>query len=255
MSAHTSGDVSLTNTNHRLYEPRTPQRPGVSPGAVRAPRMGTTVAIKPDNGSPHPSSPAAFPRAKITDVTRPTPPNRPGAALNSAPDSEFDSALDTALDEALRAAVSDVEKFVDGGGWDSPRQLFALVPTAELLAHEPGLLGQIELEPGATATPGLDGDAAPQFTPVEQGEFPGDTIADALARIAWPDEIAGCILVLEIMVGSGDDLAEGRMAVGVMRGRAKGACALRWRHAPDGPVTYSPDLAPELVAALQTTFE
>jgi hypothetical protein len=34
-----------------------------------------------------------------------------------------------------------------------------------------------------------------------------------------------------------------------------GACALRWRHAPDGPVTHSPDLAPELVSALHATFE
>jgi hypothetical protein len=95
----------------------------------------------------------------------------------------------------------------------------------------------------------------PQYTPVEQGEIPGDSIADALAKIAWPDEIHGCVLVLEIMVEDGDQFAEGRLAVGVMRGLAGGVCALRWRHAPDGPVTHSPDLAPELVSALHATFE
>lgn len=189
-------------------------------------------------------------------MTRPTQSDPPG------------NALDLALDRALERAVDEVEKFVDEGGWDSPRQLFALVPTAELLAHEPGLIGHIgpdlERDQAEREQAGADlfgdpttpaDDSAPQFTPVEQGEFPGDTIADALAKIAWPDEIAGCVLVLEIMVQNGDDLAEGRLAVGVMRGRANGACALRWRHAPDGPVTFSPDLAPDLVAALHATFE
>lgn len=186
----------------------------------------------------------------ITGVTRPTQSDHQNNGGTAA------------IDEALAHAVAEVEKFVDDGGWDSPRQLFALVPTAELLAHEPGLVGQIgpdeDDDPAVIhdgATSDGSGTAAPHFTPVEQGEFPGDTIAEALAKIAWPDEIAGCVLVLEIMVQNGDNLAEGRMAVGVMRGRPTGACALRWRHAPDGPVTYSPDLAPELVAALHATFE
>jgi hypothetical protein len=159
---------------------------------------------------------------------------------------------ETPLSRALRHAVDEVEQFVDEGGWDAPRQLFALVPTAELLAHEPGLVGQIGPDPDAPA----DADEQmPQYTPVEQGEVPGDSIADALAKIAWPDEVDGCVLVLEIMVQGDDELAEGRLAVGVMRGVKGGACALRWRHAPDGPVTHSPDLAPELVAALHATFE
>lgn len=154
-----------------------------------------------------------------------------------------------ALDAALARAVDEVEAFVDESGWDRPRQMFALVPTAELLAHEPGLLGQI----GGDAA---DGDpAAPQLTPVEQGEIPGDTIAEALGKLAWPDEIEGAILVLEIMVQNGDDLAEGRLAVGVLKSRPGGACALRWRHAPDGPITHSSDLAPELIKALHATFE
>lgn len=168
-------------------------------------------------------------------------------------DPDTSDAVD-ALGDALRRAVDEVEKFVDEGGWDSPRQLFALVPTAELLAHEPGLLGQIGSDPADNGD-AEQRDSAVEYTPVEQGEFPGETIAEALAKIAWPDEIHGCVLALEIMVQDGDHLAEGRLTVGVMRGRPGGACALRWRHAPDGPVTYSPDLAPELVEALHATFD
>lgn len=169
---------------------------------------------------------------------------------------EPDRSDEQALSRALRHAVDEVEKFADEGGWDAPRQLFALVPTAELLAHEPGLIGQIGPDPDAgPGAPAASEEEIPAYTPVEQGEIPGDSIADALATIAWPDEIDGCVLVLEIMVQNGDRLAEGRLAVGVMRNLAGGACALRWRHAPDGPVTYSPDLAPELVSALHATFE
>lgn len=144
----------------------------------------------------------------------------------------------------LAEVVAEVECFVGDGGWNQPRQLFALVPTAELLAHEPALVGALGSEDAA----GL--------TPVEQGELPGDTVAEALGKIAWPDEIVGAVLVLEIMVDGGGGLPdEGRLAVGVLRNEPGGFCALRWRHAPDGPVTFSPDLAPELIAALHATFE
>lgn len=171
-------------------------------------------------GSPDPDLPSGSLSAPLPD-----PPSDPLAA-------------------ALAGAVDEVERFVGDGGWNQPRQLFALVPTAELLAHEPALVGQIG--PGATG----------HLTPVEQGDFPGDTIAEALGKIAWPEQIAGAVLVLEIMVdGGGDHPDEGRLAVGVIRDRPGGICALRWRHAPDGPVTVSPDLAPELVAALHATFE
>jgi hypothetical protein len=169
------------------------------------------------------------------------------AGVTQSPDPDASVA---ALDRALAHAVREVEMFVDEGGWDAPRQLFALVPTDELLAHEPGLLSQIGSDDADPSDPDL-----PRYTPVEQGEIPGDTVADALAKVAWPDEIHGCVLVLEIMTESGDHLAEGRLAVGVMRDRPAGACALRWRHAPNRPVTYSPDLAPDLVAALHATFE
>lgn len=179
----------------------------------------------------------------MTDAASPSDPRaRPPARPNDHPP-------DDPLGDALRDAVAEVEQFVDADGWDAPRQLFALVRTEELLAHEPALIGQIgsyDEDPAAQLS---------EFTPVQQGTPPGDTVADALATIAWPDEVAGCVLVIEIGVEDDGKLAEGRLSVGVMRDRPGGACALRWRHAPTGPVTYSPDLAPELIAALHATFE
>lgn len=181
-------------------------------------------------------------------MTSTPPPNHSAPAGEPAP-----GGSDDGLATALRAAVAEVEEYVDDAGWDAPRQLFALVPTAELLAHEPGLIGHVTAaadSPGASAAA-----SAPEFTPVEQGSLPGETVAAALATIAWPDEIAGAVLVLEIGVEGGNGPAEGRLAVGVMRGRPGGMCALRWRHAPEGPVTFGPELAPELIEALHATFE
>ena len=44
---------------------------------------------------------------------------------------------------ALSVCVREVVAFVDSAGWDQPPQLFALVPTAELRAAEPGVADQI----------------------------------------------------------------------------------------------------------------
>lgn len=132
-------------------------------------------------------------------------------------------------------------------GWDRPRSIFALVDTQELLAHEPTLVGEIGGDPGSSRE-------LPPLTPVEQGSMPGETIADSLARITWPDTIAGAVLVVEIMAETDTAPAEGRMAIGVLRGRRGGICVLRWRDDPLGEVTTSPDLAPELIEALHDTF-
>ena len=43
------------------------------------------------------------------------------------------------MSEALAAALIEVERHVGRSGWDQPARLFALVPTAELIAAEPSL--------------------------------------------------------------------------------------------------------------------
>src|SRR5699024_247271 len=75
------------------------------------------------------------------DDTAPTPPtgtgNRPAAAAPA------DARPPEAPPPELVRVVDEVERFVHQHGWDTPRQVFALVHTAELLAHEPGLIGQV----------------------------------------------------------------------------------------------------------------
>jgi hypothetical protein len=165
----------------------------------------------------------------------------------------------------LESAVAEVDDFMAAAGWDAPRRMFGLVETAALLAAEPGLAGSV--------------DAGSRFTPIAQDDLPGDDLTDALAGISWPEEVGGCVLALGILAGgTPDDLgneppsdinqrtaiprntkapartAEGRLVAGVLRDVPGGACLLRWRNAPDQPLTGS-NLAPGLIAALHATFE
>ena len=73
------------------------------------------------------------------------------------------------LAAALPAAAREIEEFVASNGWDQPTQVFALVPTAELLAAEPGLADQ--LDPGSP------------LTPIAQDSLPAEDLAEALGRI------------------------------------------------------------------------
>lgn len=171
-------------------------------------------------------------------------------------------------DPDLATAVAEVEEFTGSAGWDAPPQLFALVRTRTLVASEPQL------------GPSLDG--AGTFTAIAQDALPVETgqddagLADALARISWPTEVGGCILAQEIVVlppaaaqtggaGPGAELTselaaahpdrrEARLVVGVLRGRPGGACLLRVREGDDPPLRGG-DLAPNLIAALQATFD
>lgn len=89
--------------------------------------------------------------------------------------------------EPLLAALIEIERYVGRSGWDQPGRLFALVPTAELLAAEPGLVGQItETSPGALSS-------------IEQDEFnpTGEDLLTLLSRIVWPPQVSGCALVTE----------------------------------------------------------
>lgn len=171
------------------------------------------------------------------------------------------------LAAALPGVAREIEEFVAAGGWDQPVQLFALVPTAELLAAEPAMAGRV--------------DAAAPLTPVAQEPLAEDRLDVALAGIAWPDGVSGCALAQEIVVlppGADAELAaaeeagedavvlarmaaahpgrrEARMVAAVLRDGA-GACVLRLRGA-DGlleEVVERPDLAPNLLDALRGTF-
>jgi hypothetical protein len=171
---------------------------------------------------------------------------------------------------ALSQAIIEIEKHVSSAGWDQPAQLFALVPTEELLRAEPQLAAEL----------GAD-DAAQPLTPVAQGELPGgmddEHLAEALARIEWPDGVSGCALVVERIVlpasvesglpdaesdaelarlaGSDPRRHEVRMVAGVLReGDRFGAVRLR-THDEDSAVLTGVDLVPTLCEVLSLTFE
>ena len=172
--------------------------------------------------------------------------------------------------DALSRAVIEIEKHVSSAGWDQPAQLFALVPTEELLRAEPQLAAELGAE-----------DASQPLTPVAQGELPGgvedEHLADALARIEWPDGVSGCALAIERIVlpasaesglssvesdaelarmaGSDPRRHEVRMVAAVLReGDRFGAVRLR-SHDEDGAVLTGTDLVPTLCEVLSLTFE
>lgn len=172
--------------------------------------------------------------------------------------------------DALSRAVVEIEKHVSSAGWDQPAQLFALVPTEELLRAEPQLAAELGTE-----------DASQPLTPVAQGELPGgledEHLADALARIEWPDGVTGCALAIERIVlpasveaglssvesdaelarmaGSDPRRHEVRMVAAVLReGDRFGAVRLR-SHDEDSAVLTGTDLVPTLCEVLSLTFE
>jgi len=174
------------------------------------------------------------------------------------------------LARALPGAAREVEQFVASAGWDQPAQLFALVPTATLLASRPELSGQVDTAP---------------LTPVAQDELPEGELDEALAGIEWPEGVAGCALAQEIVVlppgaqeGLGElpdelpadpeqarraaaahpDRQEGRLVAAVLR-EGVGACVLRVRGeaaAEDAPeqIIEHAELAPNLLRALLATL-
>ncbi|MEV6621696.1 PPA1309 family protein [Amycolatopsis sp. NPDC051106] len=167
----------------------------------------------------------------------------------------------------VAALAREVEEFMAAGGWDQPPQLFALVPTAALLDEQPELAGQL--------------DRANPLTPVAQEALPEGDLADALARIAWPDLVIGCALAQEIIVlppGAESELpdvaeadadslrraaadhprrTEARLVAAILRD-GEGACVMRLRGIGDeeaiDEIVESPDLAPNLLEALKATL-
>ncbi|KAA9155522.1 hypothetical protein FPZ12_029440 [Amycolatopsis acidicola] len=167
---------------------------------------------------------------------------------------------------AIAAIAREVEEFVASAGWDQPPQLFALVPTEALLREQPELAGQL--------------DAGNPLTPVAQEPLEQKDLAETLGRIAWPETVAGCAVVQEIIVlppsaeadVSGDDVArlreaaadhpertEARLVAAVLRD-GPAACVMRLRgYTKDGDeavdeIVEHPELAPNLVEALRATL-
>ena len=169
--------------------------------------------------------------------------------------------------DPLTLAALDTERHVARSGWDQPVRLFALVPTADLVAQEPHLAGDLATHDAVAGA----------LSAVEQEELPeSDGLEDLLARIAWPEQVAGCAIAVERIVvppeaerdlprdddgaalravADHPDRADVRLLVAVTReGAAR--CLLRQRdHDSDDRVALGDDIAPGLVHALRATFE
>ncbi len=170
---------------------------------------------------------------------------------------------------ALAGLLREIENHVAGGGWDQGARLFALVPTAELLAREPGLAAVLGIDPG-------EGDGPEALTPVEQEELPDHaTIEELLLGLAWPADVAGAALVVERVVLPPEVEAElptdeeaalavlaehplrqdVRLAVAALRDGTRWA-AMRFRlHDDPVQVLVGRDLVPGLTEALASTLE
>ena len=167
--------------------------------------------------------------------------------------------------EVLQETLVEIERHVADSGWDQPPMLFALARTADLAVREPAFAAQL----GITVQE-LPDDA---LTPVEQDALPDGPLDESLARVAWPDEVAGCALVQEVVMLPPDaehgmprhadvvdwasehpERREARLAVAVLRDGSR-ACTLRLRGAEETELLVGPDLAPALAEALAATLD
>jgi hypothetical protein len=165
----------------------------------------------------------------------------------------------------LRLVTLEVESYVAADGWDQPPRLYALVPTADLVEHEPALKerlsAQLEAQP--------DG-----FTSIEQDGLPPDRpLEETLGEIEWPDAVAGCVAVVErvmlppeaeddlpddeaelmTFVAEHPDRRDVRLVAAVTRDGGRHS-AVRARDPHDAPLLEGPDLVPGLVDHLVRTL-
>ena len=198
------------------------------------------------------------------------PPDVPAAEVNGRAPADLvppTPPLAQPFDAALRSVVLEIERDAAEAGWDQPARLFALVPTADLLAQEPALAAVVGVDPEADLTGSL--------TPVEQDELPpGQPVEELLAQLMWPEEVLGTAVVVERLVlppsvgelpedpSSAQELAEShpdrqevRMVAAATRAGST-YCALRLRSHDDAfAVIEGTDLVPALLELLLSTLD
>ncbi|MET7329076.1 hypothetical protein [Nonomuraea sp. NPDC005650] len=115
--------------------------------------------------------------------------------------------------DALMAAVIAAARDADAEGWDGTHRVYALTDRDTYLGVAYPLDPPAELPPDALL--------AIPLTPLG----PGD-LRTELARVTWPDDVRGCVLVTEVTVvtllgrwrrGKSFGVRGARLAVGVLR--------------------------------------
>jgi hypothetical protein len=180
----------------------------------------------------------------------------------------------------LELAAAEIEEFVATAGWDQRPALFALARSTDVARDDPDSAARL----------GLDAAVGSALVPIEQEALPDAPLDEALSRIAWPAEVAGCALSQEIIILPPDAAAdidsdtptsadvtaaaahprrrEARLVVAVLRDGTR-ATLLRLRPAsspdtadrgsagsdpPEDELLVGPDLAPNLAEALLATL-
>lgn len=159
--------------------------------------------------------------------------------------------LELQAELALQAAVLDIDRFTEPHGWDQPAQLFALVSTKDFIKAEPKLAEELAIT------------ERDSYTCVAQDGFHGGAdLAEALARISWPDSVQGCAIALERWVYLNDDNLDSaelheenrrdiRLIVGVLRsGESFGVARIKIEQ----DLVQATNLVPGLNEALLATF-
>lgn len=153
----------------------------------------------------------------------------------------------------LASAVVSAARLSACGEWGREPRLYALARKAELERSGEGLP-----EPAASAAE--DALILIEQAQIEQAGLRQVDLAGILARVRWPPDVAGCLLVTEVVVsddadsgtvgpGGEDDAPPGRLTVGVLRD-GEYACCLEFR----GELIVGPDLADDLVTVLLGTL-
>jgi hypothetical protein len=169
--------------------------------------------------------------------------------------------------DVLQDTLVEIERHVSHAGWDQPPQLFALAHTRDLLDSEPAFAASLGL-----AADGLPDGA---LTPVEQDPLPEGPLDESLGQIGWPQEVAGCALVQEVVVlppeveaalpkhtdvldwvAEHPQRQEARLAVAVLRDGSR-ACTVRLRATGESEdaLLVGEDLVPNLADALLATLD
>ncbi len=177
--------------------------------------------------------------------------------------------MPSARQVALANVVVDIEKGAARVGWDHAPSIYALVPTATLLA-DPGLPADIADQLRA----GWDG-SQDHLSAIIQEDLAQDDIEQVLAHLAWPQAVPGAAITVERIVvppevedEAPEDPEEAlafisahpsrtdvRLAVGVLRS-GESWCALRTRaFDSDDKVGQGSALVPALVDALRASLE
>lgn len=165
----------------------------------------------------------------------------------------------------LRDVALEIERHVSEEGWDQTPRLYALVPTADLVAREPALAEQL----GEQLAADPDG-----LTSIEQDSLPSDrALEQLLDGIEWPDAVIGCAVVVERVmlppeaettlpddpaaliaaVADHPDRTEVRLVAAVTRDGHRHSM-VRARHPDDAPLLEGPDLVPGLLEQLHQTL-